>query len=170
MSSYITLVGREEVPEITGIAAEVIAQVDLLDQTIAEVFSMMMGISCVPTEDASSPSKEVTAVVGLAGSLSGAYVINVTDAAALHIAGALMGMPATEVDDMVKDSIGEVCNMLAGGWKGRFPQLASDCMLSVPTIVTGKDYRVHIQKPSVRLERKYTFGEHMLSISILCEA
>lgn len=157
-------------PETTGIAAGVAAQVELLDQTIEEVFSMMMGIACVPSEVPGSPSNEVTAVVGLAGALSGAYVINVTDAAALRIAGALMGVPATEVDDMVKDSIGEVCNMLAGGWKGRFPQLASECMLSVPTIVTGRDYRLHIQKPTVRIERSYVFESYVLAISILCEA
>ncbi len=157
-------------PETTGMAAGVAAQVELLDQTIEEVFSMMMGIACIPTESPAPPSNEVTAVVGLAGALSGAYVINVTDAAALRIAGALMGVPSTEVDDMVKDSIGEVCNMLAGGWKGRFPQLASECMLSVPTIVTGRDYRIHIQKPCVRIERCYQFESHLLSISILCEA
>lgn len=157
-------------PETTGIAAEAAAQVNLLDQTLEEVFSMMMGISCTPTEEPASASNEVTAVVGLAGALSGAYVINVTDSAALRIAGALMGMPATEVDDMVKDSIGEVCNMLAGGWKGRFPKLASECMLSVPTIVTGRDYRLHIQKPSVKIERTYKFESHLLSINILCEA
>jgi chemotaxis protein CheX len=158
------------VPETTGIAAEVAAQVEHLDQTVEEVFSMMMGIACTPSDNPVVPSNEVTAVVGLAGALSGALVINVTDAAALRIAGALMGVPAAEVDDMVKDSIGEVCNMLAGGWKGRFPQLASECMLSVPTIVTGKDYRLHIQKPCLRIERNYTFESYLLSVSILCEA
>lgn len=152
-----------------GIATEIAEHINHLDNTIEEVFSMMMGIECSPSENVPVPRDKVTAVIGLAGSLSGAYIVNVTDDAALRIAGALMGMTATEVDDMVKDSIGEVCNMLAGGWKGRFPQLASECMLSVPTIIEGKDCLVHMKKSSVRIDRSYSFEDHALSVSILCE-
>jgi len=152
-----------------GIATEIAEHINHLDNTIEEVFSMMMGIECSPTDGVPVPRDKVTAVIGLAGSLSGAYIVNVTDSAALRIAGALMGMPATEVDDMVKDSIGEVCNMLAGGWKGRFPQLASECMLSVPTIIEGKDCSVHMKQSAVRIDRSYAFEDHSLTVSILCE-
>lgn len=156
--------------EIADVAAEVATQLTHLDNTVEEVFSMMMGISCSAADVPSVENNEVTAIVGLAGVLSGAYVVNVTDAAALRIAGALMGMPVTEIDDMVKDSVGELCNMLAGGWKGRFPQLASQCMLSVPMIATGKDCMLHVKKPSVCVERSYLFESHAMTVSILCEA
>ena len=36
------------------------------------------------------------------------------------------------MDDTVKDGIGEICNMLAGAWKGKVPELAANCGLSVP--------------------------------------
>jgi chemotaxis protein CheX len=94
---------RSEVPQTTGLAAEVAAQIHILDTAVEEVFSMMMGISCKPIENLAPPTNEVTAVVGLAGSLSGAYVINVSNGGAMRIAGALMGTPATEVDDMLQD-------------------------------------------------------------------
>lgn len=157
-------------PEITGVAAEVAARLDHLDKTVEEVFGMMMGISCAPVPNPPAPTNEVTAVIGLAGSLSGAYIINVSNEGALRVAAALMGTPSAEVDDMVKDSIGEVCNMLSGAWKGRFPELASACMLSVPTIVTGKDFKLHMQKPLVRIERIYGFEGHSMTVNIMCEA
>ncbi len=33
----------------------------------------------------------------------------------------MTGMEFHEIDDTVKDGIGEICNMLAGAWKGKVP-------------------------------------------------
>lgn len=156
--------------ETTGILNEVAAQVGHLDQAIEEVFSLMMGISCVPTDNVNIPRNQVTAVVGFAGALNGAYVINVPDESAMRIAHALMGSPVSEVDDMVKDSMGEVCNMLAGSWKGRFAELSSACMLSVPTILTGKDCHIRLQQSEICIERNYLFESYPLGITIMCSA
>jgi len=57
--------------------------------------------------------------------------------AAKTIAARLTGMEFDEVDDTVKDGIGEICNMLAGAWKGKVPNLAANCDLSVPAVITG---------------------------------
>jgi hypothetical protein len=57
----------------------------------------------------------------------------------------------TEVDDTVKDGIGEICNMLAGAWKGKVPDLAANCGLSVPAVITGRDYNLHVQAPEFKL-------------------
>jgi hypothetical protein len=35
-------------------------------------------------------------------------------------------MEFAEVDDTVKDAIGEICNMLAGAWKGKVPGLSAN--------------------------------------------
>jgi chemotaxis protein CheX len=162
--------GRQQVGEIADVATSVATQLTHLDNTVEEVFSMMMGISCAASDVPLDQTSEITAIVGLAGSLSGAYVVNFTDEAALRITGALMGMPATEIDDMVKDSVGELCNMLAGGWKGRFPELASRCLLSVPMVAIGKDCMVHMKEPLIRIERSYLFESHTMTVSILCES
>ena len=52
----------------------------------------------------------------------------------------MTGMEFDEIDDTVKDGIGEICNMLAGAWKGKVPELAANCGLSVPAVITGRDY------------------------------
>jgi chemotaxis protein CheX len=41
----------------------------------------------------------------------------------------MTGMTFDEIDDTVKDAIGEICNMVAGVWKGRAPELAARCDL-----------------------------------------
>jgi hypothetical protein len=87
-----------------------------LDASVEEVFQLMLGVNCRrysgPVENAEPES--VTAVVGFGGLLSGACVFRSGASAAIKIAAHMTGMELAEVDDTVKDGIGEICNMLAG--------------------------------------------------------
>jgi len=73
------------------------------------------------------------------------------------------------VDAMVRDAVGEVCNMIAGAWKGFDPALASGCLLSTPTVVAGSSYRLFSQRAPVRIERAYRFEDLTFAISLSCE-
>ena len=66
----------------------------------------------------------------------------------MKVAAQMTGMEFYEIDDTVKDGIGEICNMLAGAWKGKVPELAANCGLSVPAVITGRDYNLHVQARS----------------------
>ena len=88
--------------------------------------------------------------------LSGACIVRAEVTAALKIAGRMTGAESAEVDDTVQDGIGELCNMLAGSWKGRVPELASNCGLSVPAVITGRNYNLHVQAPKFQLTHVYS--------------
>lgn len=141
-----------------------------LDRSIEEVFQLMLGVDCArdwtpaPTEE-----ETVTAVVGFGGVLSGACIFRSSSAAAREMAGRMTGMTFSEVDDTVKDALGEICNMLAGAWKGKVPELASHCGLSVPAVITGRDYRLHIQAPEFQLNHVYRFGVQRFVVTIICD-
>jgi chemotaxis protein CheX len=141
-----------------------------LDQSVAEVFETMLGVSC-ENLDALAPQEpdSVTAVVGFGGVLSGACVFRTGAAVAIDIAVRMTGMPFEEVDDTVKDAIGEICNMLAGAWKGKVPELAANCGLSVPAVITGRDYRLHVQAPEFQLQHIYSFENHSFAVTIVCD-
>jgi chemotaxis protein CheX len=82
----------------------------------------------------------------------------------------MTGMEFEEIDDTVKDGIGEICNMLAGAWKGKVPDLAANCGLSVPAVITGRDYRLHVQAPEFQLNHRYRFGDDMsFAVKIICD-
>ena len=142
-----------------------------LDHAVAEVFLLMMGIACEPAGIAPPAAKGdmVTAVVGLAGALSGACVLRMEQKVALEMAGLLVGSEMPSFDDTVKDALGEVCNMLAGAWKGKLPGISANCMLSVPAVVSGTNYELHMQKPDFRLDRVFRFGESAFSFGIVCD-
>jgi chemotaxis protein CheX len=141
-----------------------------LDATVEEVFQLMLGVNC---RRDSAPVKQeqesVTAVVGFGGLLSGACVFTSGREAALKIAGHMTGMEFQEIDDTVKDGIGEICNMLAGAWKGKVPELAANCGLSVPAVITGRDYRLHVQAPEFQLHHIYRFAESSFAVTIVCD-
>jgi chemotaxis protein CheX len=59
--------------------------------------------------------------------------------------------------------------MLAGSWKGKVPELSANCGLSVPAVITGRDYNLHVQSPEFQLHHVYTFGDNTFSVTILCD-
>lgn len=141
-----------------------------LDASVEEVFRLMLGFEC--KRDAGPAAKEqesVTAVVGFGGVLSGACVFRSGAKAALRIAARMTGMEFATIDDTVKDGIGEICNMLAGAWKGKVPELAANCGLSVPAVITGRDYNLHVQAPEFQVHRVYRFGEEAFEVTIVCD-
>jgi len=141
-----------------------------LDASVEEVFQLMLGLECRREPDHHEREPEsVTAVVGFGGALSGACVLSTGQGVALEIAAHMTGMQFNEVDDTVKDGIGEICNMLAGAWKGKVPELAANCGLSVPAVITGRDYRLHVQAPEFQLNHCYRFGDSRFSVTIVCD-
>jgi chemotaxis protein CheX len=141
-----------------------------LDGSVDEVFQMMLGVTCKRVSDQLTEEPEsVTAVVGFGGALSGACVFKCGSMAARKIAAHMTGMEFEEIDDVVKDGIGEICNMLAGAWKGKVPNLAANCGLSVPAVITGSNYRLHVQAPEFQLHHAYQFEDACFDVTIVCD-
>jgi len=144
-----------------------------LDASVDEVFRLMLGVDC--HRDGAQAGlidrepESVTAVVGFGGLLSGACVFTSGRATALKIAEHMIGMEFSEIDDTVKDGIGEICNMLAGAWKGKVPELAANCGLSVPAVITGRDYKLHVQAPEFQLHHLYRFEASSFAVTIVCD-
>ncbi|MGB8260775.1 MAG: chemotaxis protein CheX [Terracidiphilus sp.] len=141
-----------------------------LDASVEEVFQMMLGVSCRRDDiPAAIEPEQVTAVVGFGGVLSGACVFKTGGSAARKVAACMTGMEFDSIDDTVKDAIGEICNMLAGAWKGKVPDLAANCGLSVPAVITGRDYNLHVQAPEFQLHHTYLFDETCFEVTIVCD-
>lgn len=142
-----------------------------MDEAVNEVFSLMMGIRCISVEERPAAEAEtISSIIGLAGAMSGTCVLRCELPAATRIAEALTGLELKSLDNLVRDAMGEVGNMVAGAWKGRYPELASNCMLSTPTVVTGSNYQLHTQRPELRIERYYRFEAYSFSFSLVCES
>lgn len=141
-----------------------------LDRAMGEVFGTMMGVSCSQTDEAGAlEGQTVAALIGLAGSLTGTVVLQNTCAGAMRICGFLTGVESTEVDATVRDAIGEVANMVAGAWKGYDADLASQCLLSTPTVVVGEKYELFSRRALIRIDRSYRFDGQVCAVTVSCQ-
>ena len=142
-----------------------------LDEAVEEVFRLMLGMECAPVNECpAEEGKLISAVIGLAGAMSGICVLSSDETVTLRMVEAMTGAMVSGLSDTVKDAIGEICNMVAGAWKARQPLLASECMLSTPTVVTGTNYQLHNLRPEFRIERFYCFEEQSFAVTILCDS
>jgi chemotaxis protein CheX len=142
---------------------------DRADETVVEVFAMMLGYEIVPVTgiEPAGDADERTAIVGLSGSMRGTCEIRMSKQGARTVASAMLGgVEIEEGDDSVDDAIGELCNMLAGGWKNRIHSLAGSCALSPPTVISGGDYKVHTKQPSMKMTRVYQFDVYTLHLTL----
>lgn len=149
---------------ISGVFEQAERWGELLESATHEVFGMMLGCDVQRAPQPQTCSADVTAVVGIAGPLNGALTIRCTCSAAVQMAAAMLGITVEEVGQQQHwDAIGEICNMVAGSFKAKLPGEGDRCMLSVPTIVNGRDYTVRSLVNGNPIYRAFNFqGELVL--------
>jgi chemotaxis protein CheX len=151
-------------------SVELISNPRNLDTSVDEVFQTTLGVDCKRAwQQVGLETQSITAVVGFGGLLTGACVFRSGGAAARTMAARMTGMEFPEIDDTVKDAVGEICNMLAGTWKSKVPELAAHCNLSVPAVITGRDYYLHVQAPEFTLKHGFRFEDAFFEVTILCD-
>jgi CheY-specific phosphatase CheX len=92
----------------------------LIHSAAHEVFQMMVGTEVQPGDFPPDPQKgEVSAMVGLAGSLCAVFRIRCPQGVAASIAAKMLGGQGDA--SQVCDAMGEICNMVAGNSKAKSP-------------------------------------------------
>src|ERR1700743_3276790 len=104
-----------------------------LDSAVSEVFETMLEGSCDPMEGGGDTGEgKMGARIQFTGAVDGECLLYASQATASVTAEALLGTPSEPHDPMVDDAIGELCHMIAGGWKSRLASPDSRCPLSTP--------------------------------------
>jgi chemotaxis protein CheX len=128
---------------------------DYIVDATEDVFNTMIFME-ITTEGCLTEGQEAifshfSAMIGLSGGLMAMISIHCDAYIAMDIAGAMLDTEFDEVDDDVKDAMGEVANMVAGGMKSRLLDDNIDVTLAIPTTIVGKGYNVSSPKRSNRL-------------------
>lgn len=139
----------------------------LLETATREVFELMLATPLTPMPSTAPISGQgLTAMVGLAGRLCGVVSIACTSSAASRMASKMLGVETNGVDESVRDAMGEICNMVAGGFKSKVVELERDCNLSVPTVITGADFHLQSLAEGERLEISLGFEGEPIRVAI----
>ena len=111
------------------------------------------------------PTHEISAIIGLSGSVTGCVVINMSKAIAFEMVAALIGEEVTELDDDCTDAIGEIANMVAGNAKTDFP--GANNSISVPSVIIGQ-HKVSYPTglPIISIPCETNKGQFMIEVAI----
>jgi chemotaxis protein CheX len=71
-----------------------------------------------------------------------------------------------DVSEHVWDALGELSNMIAGNFKNKLDGIADGCLLSVPTIISGRDYKLRPLANSETLEDTLAFEGQPIIITL----
>lgn len=83
---------------------------------------------------------DVSGIVGLSGEANGTISVTFTRQCILKIVSKMFGEEITEINDDVKDAVGEILNIVSGDGRQRLQGLGKTMKGAIPTIITGKDH------------------------------
>ena len=111
-----------------------------------EIFSSMLMLEVTPGEPDGGHDgpfrHSVSAMVGLAGATKGLIAIHLGYDEAKSVTGSFLGMEVEEIDEDVRDAIGELANMLGGSIKAVLDEGGSEIKLSIPSAISGEEYTI----------------------------
>lgn len=124
-------------------------------QIVQSVFETMMGLRTRELDSPWTPAKgRITSAVYLTGEWNGAVLVECGRTEACRLAGKFLMMDSPpELDDGVRDVMGELANMIGGNFKC---VMTAGIKLSIPSVFDGASNAVHLCGAQVAM--RLSFG------------
>ena len=106
------------------------------------------------------PVCDISSVIGVTGVCSGTIVVSLKKQLAIKMSANMLGEEITELTADVKDAVGEIGNLVAGGSKGHLAELGLSFKISTPTVIVG-DNHIHnypSERPTIIIPFETEFG------------
>jgi len=87
-------------------------------------------------------SADISAVIGLTGETNGWVAICLQKSVALNVAANMLGVQKAYIDADVRDAVGEIVNMIAGGAKAELAKKGYTFKIAIPTVVVGDNHQL----------------------------
>jgi chemotaxis protein CheX len=140
--------------------------IEQIDGIVAAVFHLMLRRSCGGADGTPAPAMDISAKVLFSGSVEGCCLVEFPAAAAKKLTDAFLGSDGAWDEAMVSDAVGELCNMIAGGWKSQLGSADAACQLSAPTVWRDAG-RVEMSGcGGARVERLYGFEGSVFRVEL----
>jgi chemotaxis protein CheX len=117
--------------------------------------------------EALRPRSNVVGIVGFGGTISGLVAFYSTLDAAQEIAGSMLGLDPAEVNGEMPDAIGEVTNMIAGGFRLRMAERGETLAISIPSVTVGSDFYTRFATDVRRVMCPFKMGEREVCVELI---
>jgi chemotaxis protein CheX len=137
-----------------------------LAQIVGSVFETMLSLEAVENGAPWLPSEDrLAATVHFAGDWNGALLLECDRQLACRLAGRFLSDdPPETVDDVVRDVLGEVTNMIGGNMKCL---LTRGIQLSMPSVVDGNSYSLRVCGAELQARLAFQCIEGMFWVTVL---
>ncbi|MGB6130320.1 MAG: chemotaxis protein CheX [Acidobacteriaceae bacterium] len=139
-----------------------------LAQIVDYVFRTMVSLEVYESTQSWIPDGDrLTATIHLAGDWRGALALECSRKQACAFAARFLSIaPPQMVDDVVRDVLGELSNMIGGNLKC---VLAGGIRLSMPSVVDGADRNLRVCRAGTRERLVFECAEGIFSVVVLRE-
>ena len=92
-------------------------------------------------------SGDISGIVGITGEAEGSLCLSFSRGCILFIIGKMLGEEQKEINEEVKDAVGELTNMISGDSRRRLQELGHSFQGAIPSVISGPGHEVkHITK------------------------
>jgi len=139
-----------------------------LAEIVEYVFRSMVSLEVSESQQPWNPSVDrLTAMINLTGDWPGMLALECGRKQACAFAARFLSVdPPDVVDDVVRDVLGELTNMIGGNLKC---VLAGGLKLSMPSVVDGADHRLRVCRAGIRERLVFECVEGVFSVAVLRE-
>ena len=128
---------------VTALSVQSEELADLLFAASEDVFTSMLGCAIQrspdPPMERTEPFDGVLSLIGLAGPVIGNGALMCTAQSACDMSSRLLLSEFPNIDEQVLDSLGEITNMIVGGFKNLLEARTGPMQISIPSVVYGKN-------------------------------
>ncbi|MBP1715300.1 MAG: CheC domain protein [Deltaproteobacteria bacterium] len=125
----------------------------LLEGTVS-VLKTMASVEPVPGQPfikkGGSATGDVSGIVGITGDAEGSMCLTFAKESILFITSQMLGEEQKEINEDVKDAVGELTNMISGDSRRRLQEVGHNFSGSIPSVISGYGHEVkHISRGPV---------------------
>lgn len=85
---------------------------------------------------------DVSGIIGMTGSARGSLALSFSEQSILMIVSHMLGEKYMEINDEVRDAVGEITNMISGVARKKMEAQGYNISAAIPTVVSGKDHAI----------------------------
>ena len=85
---------------------------------------------------------DVSGIIGLTGDVMGTISVSFKEESILPIVSSMFGEEMNELNDDVKDAVGEIANMISGQARQKLAGLDLNLKAAIPTVIMGKGHSI----------------------------
>jgi chemotaxis protein CheX len=86
---------------------------------------------------------DVSGIIGMTGSARGSLALSFSEKSILKVVSNMLGEQHEEINDDVRDAVGEITNMISGVARKKLEAQGFSITAAIPTVVSGKGHAIY---------------------------